>query len=402
MYDMAGLRDAVVAVASAFDAARLDRDAAMDAVEIWTVVINAASAARAMAAARVAECGAPPGSADAASWLAGATGTTSASARDTLRCGAQLREQSATRAVATSGALSAPQAAAITDAVAADATAADRLLDRAGRDSLSELRHACQRVKASADPDPAATEQRLHARRALRRYRDHEGAEHLHMVGTRVELAKVDQALAPIIDALLHQRRHSEREPYEAVVFDALIHAITSGSPGIQDAAGRPKLRYLTLLRVDLDALTRGQVTDNELCEITGLGPIPATTARALLGESILKLVITKGVDVHHVTHLGRGVTTAQQIALLWQQPTCTRQGCGHRFHLENDHRTDWAKIHCTQLTNIEPLCAWDHHLKTNHGWALTNGTGTRPLVPPDHPDHPNNHPNHHQPADPP
>jgi hypothetical protein len=40
-------------------------------------------------------------------------------------------------------------------------------------------------------------------------------------------------------------------------------------------------------------------------------------TARDLLGESIVKLVITNGVDGADVTHLGRGPTAAQRIALL-------------------------------------------------------------------------------------
>ena len=389
MYDLAGLREAVVAVASSFDASALDRDGAVQVVELWTAVINAASAARAMAAARLAECGAPVGSSDVVSWLAAATGATAASARDALRCGAQLREQSVAREAATGGALSAQQAAAITDAVVANPGLADRLVAQAGRDSLGELRAACQQVKAAADPDPAVTERRIHQQRALRRYHDREGAEHLHMVGTPVQLAKVDQALAPIIDQLL--REHREREPFEAIVFDAMIQAVTSGGPGINDTAGRPKLRYLTLLRIDLEALTRGELADGERCEITGLGPIPITTARQLLGESVLKLVITNGVDVVNVTHLGRGVNTAQQIALLWQQPICTRQGCGRRQRLQNDHRVDWAKVHRTELANIEPLCPSDHHLKTHHHWALTNGTGKRPMVPPHHPNHPNN-----------
>ncbi len=393
MYDLAGIRAAVVAAASSFDAALLDRDGAVDAMAVWTAVINAASAARAMAAARVAECGAPPGATDAVSWVASVTGATAASARDTLRCGAQLRDQPGARLAATSGRLSAQQTAAITDAVTANPAAADRLLAQAERDSLGELRDACQQVKAAADPDPVRTEQRIHARRAVRRYRDGEGAEHLHMVGTRVELAKLDQALAPIIDQLLAQHR-ADREPYEAIAFDALVQAVTTGTPGINDTAGRPKSRYLTLVRVDLEALQRGHIDgDDELCEITGLGPIPVATARELLGESILKLVITKGVDVLHVTHLGRGVNTAQQIALLWQQPVCTRLGCGRRHRMENDHRVEWAKIHCTELANIEPLCIGDHDLKTRHGWALIDGTGKRPMVPPDHPQHPKNRP---------
>ena len=83
--------------------------------------------------------------------------------------------------------------------------------------------------------------------------------------------------------------------------------------------------------------------------------------------------------------------TTAQKIALLWQQPVCTREGCGRRVRLQYDHRDEWRNVHCTEVTNLDPLCPADHHLKTHQGWALVAGTGTRPMVPPDHPDHPRN-----------
>ena len=387
------LRAAVTDAASAFDADALDRAGAMRAVRLWSAVRHAAAAAEAIAAARVAACGTPAGAADAAAWLADVTGTTSARAREVIRTGAALGSQPTTRAKATAGGLSFDQTAAITAAVTADPAAEVRLVDEAATGSLSELRDHCARVRAAADPDPVATEQRLHARRALHRYRDGEGAEHLHMVGTKLDLAKVDQALAPIIDQLFDERRHhGPREPYDAYAFDALVRLAEHGgaAASITDRAGRPKLRYLALLRVDLEALTRGTVTnDDELCELAGLGPIPIATARELLGESVLKLVLTKGVDVLNVTHLGRGPTTAQQIALLWQQPTCTRQGCGRRRRLETDHRDDWTRVRCTELANLDPLCEHDHDLKTHHGWALTTGTGTRPMVPPDHPDHP-------------
>jgi hypothetical protein len=155
------------------------------------------------------------------------------------------------------------------------------------------------------------------------------------------------------------------------------------------DAEGNVKPRYVTILRIDWEALVRGACDAEEICEIARLGPVSVDTARGLLGESILKLVITKGVDVMNVTHLGRGVNTAQQIALLWQQPGCTREGCPNTHLIENDHRDDWARVRCTRLDNTDPLCRPDHHLKTHCGWALVEGTGKRPMVPPDHPDHP-------------
>jgi hypothetical protein len=39
--------------------------------------------------------------------------------------------------------------------------------------------------------------------------------------------------------------------------------------------------------------LVRGHTDGDELCEIAGVGPAPVDAARRLLGESILKLVIT-------------------------------------------------------------------------------------------------------------
>jgi hypothetical protein len=108
-----------------------------------------------------------------------------------------------------------------------------------------------------------------------------------------------------------------------------------------------------------------------------------------MLGESVLKLVITKGVDVANMTHLGRGPNTAQKVALLWQQPVCSREGCGRRAGVQYDHRIDWAITHHTRLDETDPLCDPDHDLKTRLGWALVEGTGVRPMVPRDDPRHP-------------
>jgi hypothetical protein len=101
-----------------------------------------------------------------------------------------------------------------------------------------------------------------------------------------------------------------------------------------------------------------------------------------------LKLVITKGTDVLHVTHLGRAPTTAQAIALLFQQPLCTVEGC-YRTRVEIDHRIDWATTHHTRVDECDPLCHHHHSQKTRHHWALVDGTGKRVMVPPTDSRHP-------------
>ena len=151
---------------------------------------------------------------------------------------------------------------------------------------------------------------------------------------------------------------------------------------------GRLNPRYLALLRVDVEALHRGRVASDELCEIRGVGPVPVSVAEQLLGRSVLHLVITRGVDVLNVTHLGRGPTAAQKIALAWASPGCTVEGCW-RTRTENDHREPWAQTRHTRLGELDPLCGHHHDLKTRSGWALVEGTGKRPMVPPDDPRHP-------------
>jgi Domain of unknown function (DUF222) len=179
-----------------------------------------------------------------------------------------------------------------------------------------------------------------------------------------------------------------QSQPPGPSVGDAQAAAQRSASP-IEPIGPRgiPE-RYLALLRVDIEALRRGALVTDELCEIRGVGPIPVPVAEGLLGKAILKLVITRGVDVLNVTHLGRGPTIAQKIALAWQTPTCTVQGCW-RVRVEHDHRQPWAETRHTRLDELDPLCDYHHDLKTRHSWTLVPGSGKRPFVPPDDPSHP-------------
>ena len=150
--------------------------------------------------------------------------------------------------------------------------------------------------------------------------------------------------------------------------------------------------RFLSLLRVDVAALTRGRVEGDEMCEIADVGPVPARVARGLLGDAIVKLVITRGVDVVNLTSLGRGPTAAQRIALLWATPGCTNSECDNTLAIQHDHRVLWADDRVTELGNLDRLCPTPcHSRKTHDGWALVPGTGRRLLVPPDDPRHPAN-----------
>jgi Domain of unknown function (DUF222) len=446
------------------------------------------------------------GTETAAEDLARKSGTSTGAAQDAVNTSNRLPEQPKVEQALRGGELSPAQAALVSSAAVANPAEEARLVELASRVSIGELREECARVKAAADPDPEATNRRLHAARQLRRWIDGEGFWTLHAKGTPQAGAAFNVAIQPIIDQLFNDaRRAGRREPVQAYAFDALMHLaehvagrcdcnLTAGEPagepnaspvggdrpsadGVDDPAGaqpasadglneadrtavpansaadprgdavadqtdaaadqpgdpftvlsgdslvqpadrtglagatgspgifaaqqqprklacgvRPRAtvnpRYLALLRVDVEALCRGGVAGDELCEIAGVGPVPVSVARGLLGDAIVKLVITNGVDVLNVTHLGRGPTAAQRAALLWTNPTCSVQGCS-RARVENDHREPWADTQHTRLDELDPLCGFHHDLKTRLGWALVPGKGKRAFVAPDDPRHP-------------
>jgi hypothetical protein len=272
---------------------------------------------------------------------------------------------------------------------AADRASEQRLVALAARTNITELRDECLRTKVAADRDGGATHRRIHAARHVRTYTDGEGAWVMTARGTAEAGGRIEAALARLVDReFAAARQEDRREPREAYAFDALV-ALAGGS-GEKDGGGRTNPRYLALLRLDLAAAVRGYSEPGEVCEIAGIGPVPAGVARELLGQSVLKLVLTKGQDVANVVHLGRGPTAAQRIALLWASPKCTNERCSSTL-VQIDHRRPWADTKQTVLQELDPLCPHDHRLKTHAGWALVPGNGRRAFVPPSDPRHPRN-----------
>jgi hypothetical protein len=105
------------------------------------------------------------------------------------------------------------------------------------------------------------------------------------------------------------------------------------------------------------------------------------SVARELLPGSFLTLVMTKGVDVANVTHLGRQFTAHQQTALEWHDPECQVIGCCRTDRLQRDHRTEWATTRHTRIDDADRLCAFHHWLKTVMGFRLEPGDGKRRML---------------------
>ena len=109
---------------------------------------------------------------------------------------------------------------------------------------------------------------------------------------------------------------------------------------------------------------------------------------RSLLGDAVVKLLFTRGIDVVSVVHLGRTVTAHQRSALEARDPTCVVDGCSVAHHLEIDHVDGWALTKVTTLDRLARLCRWHHHLKTYAGYRLEGRPGAWRWCGPAPPDH--------------
>jgi len=416
------MREAMRETTHSIDPRLLSVEQAVVALKDATAIKNMATVLEGQLARRVAEGTAWQGAgfSSVEAWLAQRSGTSPARAKEALETAERLEDLPAVAEAAQRGELSAEQVAVIADAAAVNPAAEQRLLNAARVRPLGKLRDDCALVKRAADPDAEATYRRLRAARLLRFSRAMDGAARLFGASTADQVAPIQAAVDKRANELFDQaRRQGRHEPREAYLMDALeqicrewlngetalptseaaatdegatdetsVDEPAPHAPARARRSGSPA--WLGLVRVDLEALQRGAIEGEELCEIAGVGPIPVSVARRLLGDAVLKLVLTRGVDVVHVTHLGRAATVAQQIALLWSSPGCCVTSCARMAGIEIDHRIDWAHTHHTVLDELQRCCDHHHDLKTHHGWATIRlPDGTIDMVPPTDPRHP-------------
>ena len=370
---------------------------------------RAVAAAKTLLAKRVAasEQWKSKGHGSAAEHLASISGRSLGAAKGELETSDALDGLHATKEALLSGAVSEAQAQMIANAATANPAAEHHLIKQAGKTNHLGLRDAAKKAKAAADKNPDESHRRIHSERRLGHGTDLDGAWRLHANGTVADGSIVAGELDRLTDEIFSAKGAAGiRECRDAYQFDALVemarrsNSLRHGA-GI-DAAKKGRLadpQHLALLRLDIEALWRGHVEGDELCEVTGLGPIPVSVAKALLGDAVLKLVITRGVDVLNLTALTRGPTQAMKYARLWTSPFCTVEGCT-RTRIEHDHRwgAEYKDTRHTRLDELDGLCHTHHDLRTREGWALVVGTGDRPLVASDDPRHPAHAPPAHAP----
>ena len=126
-------------------------------------------------------------------------------------------------------------------------------------------------------------------------------------------------------------------------------------------------------------------MTGGEVCEIPGVGPVSVEWARSLLGDALLDLFISDGVDVRTVVRPRRKIPTPLLTAITERDQCCVVPGCGKRKGLEKDHwRRPVKDGGEASYENLVLLCSHHHSLRTHRGWVLTNENGRWRFDPPE------------------
>ncbi len=344
-------------------------------------------------------------------WLAAVTGSSKGEAKDVLKVGEALASQPGVEDALRGGRLTSQRAKLVTEALKVNPGREEDLLEGAEGDTVGQLKERCQRAKAEgrSKEQAEAHRRRLHENRRCWTFTDRDGAFGITALFAPEAGGRLKAALDVQCDRFFDQaRREGRMEPPDAYRADALLALVTGTGilpagngkqPGRQvgvgdgdgdgPSVGRPPgPRAHVQVRVDYESLVRGWVAEGEVCEIPGIGPVSVEWARSLLGDALLDLFITDGVDVRTVVRPRRKIATPLLTAILERDRCCVVPGCGKRKGLEKDHwRRPVRDDGEASYENLVLLCSHHHSLRTHRGWVLTHEDGRWRFDPPGPPE---------------
>ena len=358
-------------------------------VEQFVELEKLAGAGRTLAVGRLDRTGAWVGDGsfrDIESWVAAIAGTTVGAARAAVGTARRVIDLPETAAAMRSGALSPAQAEHVSTAAALDPAAEQSLLDTAGHAGLKGLRLECDRVAAAARSDEVERYERIHSQRCVRHRRFADGTGQIDVRGPLDRTAQIMAALEPYEQELFEANRAQGRLDHpDAVAFDALVQLAagsTEADPSRPTGRTRAARALATVVvHVSKTAYERGMTEAGEICEIEGAGPIPVGVARRLTSDAILTALVTDGVDVTRVAHLGRTIPAHVRTAVQTRDRACVIEGCEVDRHLEIDHNVPFAEGGPTTPGNLGRVCHHHHDLKTRRDLRRVGLLGRQRLV---------------------
>jgi len=317
-----------------------------------------------------------------AAWMASKTGTAVGPAIATMEMAVLLADLPLVAEAFRAGRLSEVQAREVAAVAAEVPDAEEQLVAAAGKLTLRGLQEECRRVEAAAAVDEDDRYRRVHRDRRIRAWVDRHNVGRLSATMTPDQLAlvmgEIDRRCGDIVEGAIRGRWF---ESWESHRVDALVEMAL---PDGDTPAGPASMVHVV---VDYEALMRGHTVAGERCEIPGMGPIPVTLARQMAQDCILKVLLTKGVDVMAVAHGGYTIPAHLRTALDVRDPKCIVPGCDGRRRLQKDHRNAFGRTQVTKLDDLAHLCPFHHYLKTFCGYTYRGGPGTWEWMPPENRD---------------
>ena len=303
-------------------------------------------------------------------WMARKSGTSVGKAKNTVETAKRLSDLPATQAAVKSGSLSLDQAAAVSEAAAADPASESDLLEAAQTESLKELQRRSRRTVLDSQ---GSVEERYARQRTLRSFRtwtDDEGmTAGQFRLTPEVGAAVVNKIRAEADRHFRRANKEGRREQAENYAADALAALIT-GEGLIGRKSGSKGAEVVVI--VSRDSLLGGEVDTEagEMCEVPGFGAIPVSRAREMLADCFLKGVIYDGKQITHVRHFGRHRPAEVDTALLVRsvldrgQVICIVEGCDHTAHIQWDHAEPFGRGGPTAESNLNPMCGFHNRAK--------------------------------------
>lgn len=252
------------------------------------------------------------------------------------------------------------------------ASVEERLVERARDLDLGQLRRACQRLEASANP--VAWEERERRQHETRHVSVSEDADGMMLIAARLD----PPAAAPVmawLDAQVKDafRRRRNRDPLDQdnrtagqIRADALVGLARHGLACDEPTSG---VSTTVVVRIGIEELRTG----------TGLGdsdnltaPLSAATLRAMAADAeIIPLVLGGESEILDMGRARRLFTRAQRLALVERDGGCAM--ChAPPSHCEAHHIRWWDRHHGkTDLDNGVLLCTGCHHQVHRGGWKL-------------------------------
>jgi hypothetical protein len=112
---------------------------------------------------------------------------------------------------------------------------------------------------------------------------------------------------------------------------------------------------------------------DDDPCELTGYGPIPAAMARRIAADGTWRRLLTDpangAVLEASTTRHDPGAVVSE--TLLARHPVCAWPGCNRTSReCDRDHATPFAQSAETHLAGLVPYCEYHHVIKDTKAWG--------------------------------